>query len=82
MRKWLGIAFAGMLALACKDEEPSPSPPPSGSPPASPFGALAGGLDQPGPYEEPKASKDFSADAEHFVVLDLEGSIDELESIS
>jgi protease-4 len=80
MRKWLAIAI--VLALACKDEEPSASPPGSGAAPASPFGALAGGLDQPGPYEEPKKSADFSAEAEHFVVLDLEGSLDELESIS
>ena len=83
MRKWPAIAIAWMLSVAaCKDEDPPPSTPPSDGGGASPFGALAGGLDQPGPYEELRKSTDFSADAEHVVVLDLEGPIDELETIS
>jgi protease IV len=40
------------------------------------------GLQQPGPYEEPKKSADWKADQPHFVVLELTGSMSELESFS
>jgi protease IV len=40
------------------------------------------GLEKPGPYEEPKQSADWSLDAPHYVVVELEGSLGELESFS
>jgi protease IV len=55
---------------------------------AAPFGMppmaklFTRGLEKPGPYDEPKQSPDWSADAPHFVVVELEGSLGELESFS
>lgn len=55
---------------------------------AAPFGMppmarlFTKGLEQPGPYEEPRQSPSWQADAPHFVVLELEGSMGELESFS
>lgn len=54
----------------------------------SPFGMspmvrlFTGGLDKPGPYEEPKESESFSADAPHYLVLELDEPIGELHSVS
>lgn len=39
-------------------------------------------LDEPGPYDAPKQSKGFKADAPHLRVLELSGSVAELEAFS
>jgi protease-4 len=46
----------------------------------NPFAAmLSKKLDEPGPYDEPKQSPKFDADAPHLRVLKLEGGVGELE---
>lgn len=45
-------------------------------------GMFASKLDQPGPYEEPRQSSDMTDGAKHVAVLELSGSIGELETIS
>ncbi len=52
----------------------------------NPFGAMgslfASSLDKPGPFEEPKKSKDFDEDKDHLAVLDLSGAVVELQSMN
>ena len=43
---------------------------------------FASGLQKPGPFDEPKQSDDWSADAPHFAVLELTGTMSELETFS
>lgn len=43
---------------------------------------FAVGLDQPGPYDEPRQSDDFDAAAESWRVLELRGSLSELKTFS
>jgi protease-4 len=45
-------------------------------------GFFADKLAQPGPFEAPRQSADFAADAPHMLVLDLERPIGEIESFS
>lgn len=62
------------------DESPTPSVPGFGM---SPFAQLfKRSLEKPGPYEEPKQSADFTEGAPHFLVMDLDKPVTELESMS
>lgn len=51
-----------------------------GMPPLAGF--FADKLAQPGPYEAPRQSSDFAADAPHMLVLELDRPIGEIESFS
>lgn len=51
---------------------------PMGLPPMAKF--FTAGLDKPGPYEEPRQSPSYEDGKPHHVVLELEGSIEELQS--
>lgn len=58
-------------------------------PSSNPFGnldflgsMLSRQLDEPGPYDEPRKSEDHDEDKDHYVVLELEGTIQEIESFS
>jgi protease-4 len=47
---------------------------------SNPFAALfASKLDEPGPYDPPKQSKNFASDAPHLRVLELSGTVGEVE---
>lgn len=86
------LLTATVLGLSCG------SPPPQSGPPSSsasgkgeaegggfdlPFAKmLADGLDKPGPYEEPRHSDNYADGAEHWVVLELDQPIGELETVS
>jgi len=49
----------------------------------NPLAAMfANKLDEPGPYDPPKQSKDFKADAPHLRVLKLSGDVAEVEAFS
>jgi len=65
--------------------EPAPAPAPAGNPLAA-MGPLAGmmasKLDQPGPYDPPIQSPDYSASAPHFLTYDLHGAVDDLAATS
>ncbi|MBC8074249.1 MAG: signal peptide peptidase SppA [Deltaproteobacteria bacterium] len=82
----LGVLAVLSSLFACR-EAPEPAPDgggsPGGMPALSPLaGMFAAKLDEPGPYEAPRQSPDFTASAEHVAVLELTGSIGELESFS
>jgi protease-4 len=68
---------------APSDEAGSPSAEdeaaPMGLPPFAKM--FTAGLDKPGPYEEPRQSPDYEDGKPHHLVLELDGSIAELESL-
>jgi protease-4 len=81
--------IACLLASAtCRapDETPPASAPPDGAPAPLGMPPLAGffadKLAQPGPFEAPRESADFAADAPHLLVLELDRPIGEIESFS
>ncbi|MCX4242707.1 signal peptide peptidase SppA [Paraliomyxa miuraensis] len=96
MSKLLRIAVLASLAVGCKtpaddgapqDSKQTPSEDggssedeasPMGLPPMAKF--FTAGLDKPGPYEEPRQSPDYEDGKPYHVVMELEGSIDELQS--
>jgi len=86
LRTLVGLACA--LALAsCRDappkDEPASAPAPASTPGLPPLaGFFADKLDEPGPYEAPRQSADFAADAPHMLVLELDKPIAEIESFS
>lgn len=43
---------------------------------------LARQLDEPGPYDEPRASRGFEDDEDHFAIIELSGSVVEMSSFS
>ncbi|MCA9706385.1 MAG: signal peptide peptidase SppA [Myxococcales bacterium] len=51
---------------------------PMGLPPMAKF--FTSGLDKPGPYEEPRESENYEDGAEHHLVMELRGTIGEIES--
>ncbi len=63
------------------DKQPASAP---GSDPMQSLGFmqnfLQSRMDEPGPYDEPKKSKGFDKDSDHFAVLELTGPVVELES--
>jgi len=70
-----------------KKQDKGPAPQPSSTPPASnPLGMMGSLLsarsDEPGPYDEPRESKDFSESSPHFAVIELVGTVVEMQSIS
>lgn len=92
--KLLRLAVLASLALGCntpaddKDTKPAPSDgAPANEGAASPMGLppmaalFTAGLDKPGPYEEPRQSPDYEDGKPHHLVLELDGSIDELQSL-
>jgi protease IV len=93
--KLLRFAVLASLAIGCnpgpheppKDAKPAPSDG-EGSP-ADEAGAMGlppmakfftAGLDKPGPYEEPRQSPGYEDGKPYHLVLELDGSIDEVES--
>jgi protease IV len=79
----------GLTFLSCKGESASerdtPAPASASSAPGLdlPWAkAISDTLEKPGPYEEPLTSADYADGAKHFRVLELSGSIAELESFS
>ncbi len=82
-----GVLAVFLSVLACR-EAPEPAPPSDGGggggmPGLSPLaGMFASKLDEPGPYEAPRQSPDYTDGAKHVAVLELSGSIGELETIS
>ncbi len=95
MAKLLRAALLASLTVGCKptdkapasDDKPSSSDKedaddsdsPMGLPPMAKF--FTSGLDKPGPYEEPRKSPDYEDDKPHHLVLELSGTVDELESV-
>jgi len=92
--KLLRLAVLASLALGCNppadDKDAKPTPSDGGGSPsdgASPMGLppmaalFTAGLDKPGPYEEPRQSPDYEDGKPHHLVLELEGTIDELQSL-
>lgn len=94
--KFLSIALLASLAVGCKtpadqakpDEEKKSSEPkddesqsdsPMGLPPMAQF--FTSGLDKPGPYEEPRQSEDYEDGKPYHLVLELSGSVGEVESL-
>ena len=61
-----------------EDEEEEPASP-MGLPPFAKM--FTAGLDKPGPYEEPRQSPDYEDGKPHHLVLELDGSVAELESL-
>lgn len=67
------------------DKHSEPAPAPAANPLAGmgPLGSMMlAKLDQPGPYDPPIQSPDFSAGAPHFLSYDLHGPIDDLAAIN
>ncbi|HRI09501.1 MAG TPA: signal peptide peptidase SppA [Nannocystaceae bacterium] len=63
-----------------RSDAPAPMP---GLGNLGPLGAMmASKLDEPGPYDAPRKSAGFRADAPHFVALELEGEVTEMASMS
>lgn len=66
------------------DDQPAEPPPSFGG--MGQFGALSkllqSATSEPGPYDEPRESPGFDAKADHVVVLELTGAIDDLEGFS
>ncbi len=64
-----------------KDEPKDKDSNPLSAMASNPLAALfASKLGEPGPYDPPKQSKDFEADAPHLRVLKLSGRVDEVET--
>jgi protease-4 len=84
-----------LCPLACRQTEPKPEPKDKPADkdkdedePSNPLAGLAGNpfaamltkkLDEPGPYDPPKQSPNYDADAPHLRVLNLSGGIGELQ---
>ncbi len=92
--KLLPFAVLACLAVACNPQpeqkkkdaapaddggSPAEEPGPMGLPPMAKF--FTSGLDKPGPYEEPRQSPGYEDGKPHHMVLELDGSIAELESL-
>lgn len=96
LRKLITIAaLAAVSAAACRGgddgdkggDPPGDSPSTEPSPPSAPglgmMSALLGNAaNKPGPYDEPKQSDGASDSAPHVAVVELAGSVGELESFS
>ncbi len=74
-------AAAGETEGEAESEAASPSPMSAGA-----LGGFAEmlkkGLDEPGPYDEPKSSPDFDAEADHWLSYELDGAVVELQDAS
>jgi protease IV len=94
--KLLRLAVLASLAVGCNpapgsaDKEAKPAPSDGESKPDEDAAAMGlppmaklftSGLDKPGPYEEPRQSPDYEDGKPHHLVLELGGSIAELESL-
>lgn len=92
LSKLLPIAAALCVAAACKPPAKGESEaakadkgssstdddsPPMGLPPMAKL--FTSGLDKPGPYEEPRKSPDYEEGAPHHLVLELSGSVAEVQ---
>jgi len=60
------------------DEDDDEKPSPMGLPPMAKF--FTSGLDEPGPYEELRQSENYEDGSAHYMVLELGGTIGELEA--
>ncbi len=92
MSKFLQAAMLASLAVGCKPANTDASAPaktadddddgddasPMGLPPIAKL--FTRGLDKPGPYEEPRESDDYEDGVAHHLVLELSGSIAEVQS--
>lgn len=93
VRRVSRLLLAATLCLGCKpqtDEQTTPSSSSNndGGDSSSPFGMASlakmftKGLEEPGPYEELSKSLDYSEGKPHYVVLELDQPITELQSFS
>lgn len=97
MQVFGAMFLALILALGCGVKRKQSAPPPEAKADkgdekpsdSNPFGnldflgsMLSQQLDQPGPYDEPKASDGFDKDTPHFGVIELSGPIVELQAFS
>ncbi|MCH9682338.1 MAG: signal peptide peptidase SppA [Deltaproteobacteria bacterium] len=92
MSKFLQAAMLASLAIGCKptttdsnaetktadDADDSDDASPMGLPPIAKL--FTSGLDKPGPYEEPRHSEGYEDGMAHHLVLELSGSIAEVQS--
>ncbi len=95
MSKLLRASVLACLAMGCKpadsgaskdegktaeksDDSSEGEASPMGLPPMAKF--FTSGLDKPGPYEEPRQSEGYEDGAEHHLVMELRGSVGEIES--
>ena len=97
-KRWPALTLSLLLAACVppgdKPDTPPARPPttepaPAANPMANPLAAMgplgammASKLDQPGPYDPPIQSADFSASAPHFLTYDLHGPIADLSATS
>lgn len=73
----------GGAADAAPAQSPAATPPGGSNPSLGMLGALmASNAGKPGPYEEPRSSANYHKDADHSVIVDLDGRVVELRAPS
>jgi protease-4 len=84
-KKIAGDAAPGAAAQAAPADDkqpPAPAPAPAGNPMGMLGTMLAAQADEPGPYDEPRASGKYDEDDPHAAILEIDEPVIELEAVS